>query len=259
MGEKETVQHTTHNKQEKRNIRKKRMPIWIWILIAAAIIAAIIIIAQSYKRLSDTEAEAPDVITSSADAERTEEPGLQFPYELDGGKLIISSLFQYTGLNPDCGDEEGEDIAALEIVNQSGEFCKTAEIQVIMQNGTELTFKATDIPAGKKVWAFEESNQSIAQDDASESIEGGAVFEEESLMEDQIDFNVDDINITIENLTDTDLTNVSIGCHCLFEDAYFGGHTYSYPIELLPAGETVTVEAVDCYMGSAEVVYITKE
>ena len=127
-----------------------------------------------------------------------------------------------------------------------------------MQDGTELVFKAEDIPAGKKIWVFESDNQSVGQDEACEEIRDTSEFGDVSLAEDQVAVSAQDTMITIENLTGEEITDLTVGCHCLFEDTYFGGATYSYPTGTIPAGGQVTVDAADCYMGTAEVVWISK-
>lgn len=241
--------------------RKKRTPgrkskkalskIWIISVVVAAILIAAIAIAAAYiRKMEKSGSEKPD--SAGEMGER-----ITFPYELADGKLKVASLFQFSGLNPDCNNEEGEDIAALEIVNQSDEFCESAEIQVVMQDGTELAFKAEDIPAGKKIWVFESNNQSIGQNDACKEIQDTSEFGEASFVKDQVTASVEDTTITIENLTGEEITDLTVGCHCLFEDTYFGGVTYSYPTGRIPAGGQVTVDAADCYMGTAEVVWIS--
>lgn len=189
----------------------------------------------------------------------TEKDGVEFPYELENGKLLVNSLFQASIENPDCDNEIGEDIASLEIENQSEEFCTAVNVQVTMQDGSELSFSATNIPAGKKVWVFSTDNQSIAQENICEKIECTAEFGENSMMEDQVQYSVEDTTITIQNITDSEITDLSVYCHCLFEEAYFGGVSYCYSVEKLPAGGSVTMDADDCYMGTAEVVLIKKE
>lgn len=236
----------------RRNRAKRKIPVKGIIagIVIIVVIAIAVLIAYSMQRAGIEESKISET--------DQQENVLVFPYELADGKLKATSLFQYSGLNPDCNNEEGEDIAALEIENQSDEFCGSVEIQAVMQDGTELSFKAESIPAGKKVWIFEENNQSITQVDNCKSIEGEAEFSKISLMEEQVSFSVDETAVTISNLTDTEITDLAVDCHCLFEDSYFGGLTYRYPVGTLPAGGTVTVEADDCYMGTAEVVCISK-
>lgn len=244
------------NKKRRKRIsgqkgRKSLPKIWIISVIVAAILIAAIAIAAVYtKKVRKSDSGKSDF------AEETGE-GLAFPYELADGKLQATSLFQYSGLNPDCNNEEGENTAALEIVNQSDEFCESAEIQVVMQDGTELAFKAEDIPAGKKIWVFESNNQSIGQNDACKEIQDTSEFGEASFVKDQVTASVEDTTITIENLTGEEITDLTVGCHCLFEDTYFGGVTYSYPTGTIPAGGQAVVDAADCYMGTAEVVWIS--
>lgn len=246
------------NKRGKKLIsgreRKKALSKIRIISVAAAVllIAAIAIAAAAYTKKTGK--------SGSGKSDPAEEAGggLAFPYEFADGKLKVDSLFQYSGLNPDCDNEEGENIAALEIVNQSDEFCKSTEIEVVMQDGTELVFKAEDIPAGKKIWVFESDNQSVGQDDACEEIRETSEFGDVSLAEDQVAVSAQDTMITIENLTGEEITDLTVGCHCLFEDTYFGGAAYSYPTGRIPAGGQATVDAADCYMGTAEVVWISK-
>ena len=44
--------------------------------------------------------------------------------------LSVSELFAYTGPNPDCGFEQGNDIAAVTVENTSGKYLLCAEITV---------------------------------------------------------------------------------------------------------------------------------
>ena len=185
--------------------------------------------------------------------------GISFPYEMENGKLIVNSLFQSSVENPDCNNEIEENIASLEIMNQSDEFCPSAEFQVFLQDGREIVFRARDIPPGKKIWAFAVDNQTIEQSDICEKIEGTVEFDQKSMMENQVMVCVEDTAITVQNLTENEIPGLTVWCHCLFEDTYYGGITYGYTMESLPAGGSVTIEADDCYMGTAEVVRISQE
>lgn len=231
--------------------------------VAAAIpLLAVLFVLAACSKDSDAKDEKGDDSSgtvSQEQQEQEEETGIVFPYELEGGKLIVNSLFQSSIENPDCNNEIGEDIASLEITNQSDEFCTSVQITVTMPDGAEIPFAATNIPGGKTVWIFAADNQSIDQEVVScEKIEGSAEFGESSMMEDQISVVTDDTTITIQNLTENTITNLDVHCHCLFEEVYFGGLTYNYPVESIAAGESVTIEAEDCYMGTAEVVGVTQ-
>ena len=75
-------------------------------------------------------------------------------------------------------------------------------------------------------------------------------------MEDKISIEVQETTVTLTNLTDEELTNLNVYCHCLLDDAYFGGLTYSYPVEVIEAGGSITLQAEECYLGEAAVVRI---
>lgn len=192
----------------------------------------------------------------SASSVVEEVKGIQFPYEMEDGKLLIQSLFQSSIENPDAENAYGEDVASLEIVNNSEEFIQQAAFTVTLEDGSQVYFEGTNIPAGKKVWLFAKGNESIDAEPVCEEITDSVTYGEASVMEDRIQTSVEDTVITLQNVTEEDLYNVTVGCHCLFEEQYFGGLTYSYPVEVIPAGGTVTVDAADCYLGIPEIVFI---
>ncbi|MCI7181911.1 MAG: hypothetical protein SOY12_00790 [Schaedlerella sp.] len=102
-----------------------------------------------------------------------------FPYDLEDGKLQITTLFQSSVPNPDCDFKEGIDIASIELLNQSGQYLKSADITLTMEDGTELRFEVLDIPDGDKVWAFDINNTSIASDGRCINVQYKAVFEDD--------------------------------------------------------------------------------
>lgn len=185
---------------------------------------------------------------------------ITFPYSLENGKIEVSSLFQYSGMNPDCNDESEEDIASLEVVNKSEEYLENADFTVKLEDGTKIRFTISDVPAGKTVWAYAKDNTCYDTSVACTSISCKAKFGNEiSLMEDKLEIEVKDTEVTLTNISEEDLANLNVSCHCLFEEVYFGGLTYTYPIEKIPAGESVTLQAEECYLGEAEVVRINQD
>lgn len=185
------------------------------------------------------------------------EQGIAFPYELEDGKLIVNSLFQSSVYNPDCNGEYADDVATLELVNVSGQFLKEALITVKMIDGTEIQFELTNVPTGKTVWAFSIDNISIKSEDGCESISCKADFEDNSsLAEDKVSVKVDDTTITLINLTGQEITNLNVSCHCMFDDVYYGGLTYIYSVASIPAEQSVTIDAEECYLGFPEIVDI---
>ena len=45
--------------------------------------------------------------------------------------------------------------------------------------------------------------------------------------------------------------------HCVLDGAYFGGKSYQKNVEVLGAGESITLDALECYLGEAAVVKIS--
>lgn len=205
---------------------------------------------------AENQNETSDMVGIVTDTSETEEKDI-FPYELEDGKLVVESLFQYSGFNPDCGDEEGENIASLSMMNQSEELLVSAHITATLADGTQITFEAKDIPAGQSVMVFSSENISYEISNKCKSITCTAEFAEGSaIKEDKISVEVQETTVTLTNLTDEELTNLTVYCHCLFDGAYFGGLTYSYPVEAIEAGGSMTLQAEECYLGEAAVVRI---
>lgn len=220
--------------------------------------AALLMAGCSGKKADDKKTAGTDTFVPDESAE--EEPQMVFPYELDGGNLIVHSLFQSSIENPDCGNEYAEDIASLEIENLSGRFLEAAEITIHMDDGSELTMSLEDIPTGRKVWAFDTENRSAAADAVCISMECETEYLDEApLMEGQLAAEVNETTVTLTNMSEESLSGLTVGCHCLFDEVYYGGKTYSYPAEELAPGASTSVNAEDCFLGTAEVVRISKQ
>lgn len=182
---------------------------------------------------------------------------VQFPVELEGGMLTVQSLFQFSGMNPDAENGEGENIAAVQLTNTSDTHMTQAQVTAVLADGTEMTFRAADVPAGRTVMAFSAENETVADVEACEDVYGYAEFESgDPLRTDLVSVSVSGMEVTVMNVSGTDLTDVDVYCHSVLDGSYFGGVTYSYRIESLPAGGSTTVYAWDCILGLAEVVRV---
>lgn len=185
---------------------------------------------------------------------------LSFPYMFDGDRVAVNSLFQFSGFNPDNKDAEGENIAALEIMNQSEEHLELLKIYVTLDDGTELIFEASDLPSGKKALIFEQDNQSLELDDHCIEIKAESKYEDNSQqMIEGMNIEVEGTEIKITNETENEMSNLLLHCHCLIEDTYFGGLTYTYPITKIQPGDSVTIQADECYLGTADVVRVSQD
>ena len=247
------------NKPKRRSRRRRGSNKTTWI-VGAAVLLLLVFLLWGPGSSGRTQEDTP---TGAASSEPATEPvppqkaEASFPMEVEDGKLKITSLFQFTGVNPDCGDAMGEDIASLAVENCSGSYLERAEITVSLADGTSYQFAMEDVPAGKTVWAFALDNGSYDTAAALADVECRAAFTDRApLMEDAVSVSVEETAVTLSNSTGAALENLVVTCHCLFDEAYFGGRTYSYPVDSIPAGGSVEIQAEECYLGQAEVVRV---
>ena len=252
-------------RQPQRKPRRKAKPPLLLIFAAVAVVLALAILIWALTRggspskPGDTSVSSAQPVQSGTPGGEEEPPepaGLSFPYALEDGALTVSSLFQSTIFNPDCGGTSGENIASLEFTNSSGRYLVRCEFTAVTVDGAEYHFLALDVPAGQTVDAFETSNASLASNVEWERITCTADFEDAVYLPAGLDIRVEETQVTLTNNGSEDLNNYVVHCHCSLDGNYFGGTTYSYPIETLAAGETITVSADDCYLGEAAVVRV---
>ena len=243
------------NAKKKHGRRRKRTGRGKFLFIAIIVIAAVIvIIAAVFHKKENTG------ITGEVSETGQQETGLAFPYELEDGRLSVDSVFQFSGFNPDNGNEEGENIAALEVTNHSDQQLVAAEISVSLTDDRKFTFEVADVPAGQSVLVFEKENQTYGLNDICTEITDTAEFGDGAVrMEDRLSIQVEETTVTLTNHSEEELNHLLLHCHCLIDGSYFGGLTYTYPVESIPAGQNITVEAEDCYLGEAAVVRVSQD
>lgn len=210
---------------------------------------------------SETGASEPDPTIQTQQLVQTEPVRdyipVEFPLMLENGMLEIESMFDYTGMNPDDDNTEAKNIAAITLVNRSGEYLAEARITLTLSSGQEAEFVVTDLPAGKRVMAFcIDSTVSSYNCDCKDYRVEASFDPDASIQEDRLAVSVEAMTVTVQNLTGAQIPELVIYCRCPLGEDYFGGITYQYPLNNLPANGTATVEAWDCVLGMAEVVRI---
>lgn len=247
-------------KRKKTPKAKKKWLLLLVILAAALVILLVLGLTRQGEtartEISDTE-ELPVSLEILQEETAAEEPvtiDSQLPYMLEEGRLEINSIFQYTGLNPDCNWEDGSNTGALVLINRSEEYLETVDIEVAMTDGVLLHFVIEDVPAGKIIWAFDNSNTAFDASSAIADVKTSARFlTEGGLAFEQVTASAQGTEVTLTNNTAEDLMDLQMHCHNILDGTYFGGASYSYPVEAIAAGKTVTISAEDCFMGEAAV------
>lgn len=198
--------------------------------------------------------------TTTAPQQQTVPAGaeMELPLELENGALVVKSLFQYDGINPDCENQEAKDIASITLTNSSGSWLRSAQITLTLSDGTRVPFLVTDLPAGSSALAFAADNAAMAANAAIVDVTCEAEWDETAdPLPEGISVSVDGVAITLTNRTGQQIPQLTVTCRMPMSEAeYFGGISYEYTVNDLPADGTVTVEAWDCILGMTEVVRV---
>lgn len=256
------------NRQSGHDRKKSRL--WIVLIVVIVVLLGIVIaINQSeHKQEPSTEqAEENEAVDDTQTADTNEEEqtepseetdtGLEFPYLLDDDKIQVDSLFQYSGINPDAQNEECEDVASLQLKNNSDQYLEKAEISVELTDGTAFSFEAEDVPAGKSVMAFDTANEAYDGKTGVAFIDAATTYSSDAgLKEEAVKITSDDNGIQLENISGENLGNMKVKYHCVLDDMYFGGSSMETDVAGLAAGETTTVDTSESILGDAEVVSI---
>lgn len=175
-----------------------------------------------------------------------------FPIQLEDGKLLVESLFPFEGINPDCGNLEGNAIAAIMIRNISDQYLNSATLRIHLEDGTQIAFSISDLPAGGEMLAFSADNSDLPENFACVLVESAAEFSEICSTE-GIGVAVDGMTVTVTNETAKEMTQIDIFCHGVFGTSYYGGSAYRYTIEKLNPGESVSITVTECILGVVDV------
>lgn len=183
-----------------------------------------------------------------------------FPYSTDDGAFALQSLFLSSVFNSDGNGELAENVASISYQNTSGKFIRNAHLQVTLDSGDQLQFQLTDIPVGSSGIAFETSSASCNEQAGIQAVSSQIEYEDQdNLLNDAITCTTSGIEITVNNVSGADLSQIRIVCHCTLDGTLFGGNVFEYSIDSLPAGESTVVTATDCIYGDALVVRTTVE
>lgn len=246
----------------RRRERNRKILILLAVILVIVLIAVGVIVLLTGKSSDGTKEQG--AVGSEASAENAEEEkkqrGLQFPYELEDG-LEINSLLSSDLMNPDGDNELVEQLASLEVTNTSEQYLNSAQINVTLTDGTEYLFRVKDLPAGGKTIAFSPENATYDDGTPCEAITAETEFADgDQLMTESVSVSADGTTVLLTNLTQEELGPMTVICHdSLDKTECFGGSSYAYQTEAIPAGGSATVEAVDCILGQPTVVRITPE
>ena len=226
---------------------------------------------ENSKKPSDAQQSKEDVdnentsVEDEANNENVSTEGKTVPEEkfplpalLDSERLELISVFEFTGMNPDCENVYAEEIGAIQVKNVSGSYLETAELQITMSNGECLEYVVKDIPADMEVMAFELQNQVYDDTYQIEDVQVTAEYSDVNI-QDRFAWSVEGSEITVENISDEDMKNVNVQYHCTIDGLSYGGTSYELEVGDLQPGESATVTDMFCFVGDVTVVNVTCE
>lgn len=229
----------------------------MWILLLVIVVVGTVLIIDKKTKDNRLDNNAEDAKVSETEEKETVPERNQL---YQSQNIIVYSLFPSSSMNLDASMQFGDNVATIEFENVSNTYLKKCEIQLTASNGEEYFFLAEDIPADTEVLAFDTSNKTLPDDVECENISVNAETEDgDTLMTDQLEISVDGIQVSLKNISEADLQNVVVTCHCALDEVCYGGVKYEYSADRIAAGETIIVNAEDCYIGQAKVVRISAE
>lgn len=255
-------------KKKKKSFRGILISLVLVIVLAALML---FVMPQVLYKFGDGKAENEDILLEQGDSPHADpessgdgivetdaaSAAVAFPLLLEDGKLEVDSVFQFDGINPDCGNQPGNGIASITVKNLSDTHLERAEITLTAENGQLLNFAVTELPAGMEAMAFSLDNASAEADAVYTDLVCEAAFDADASMNaDAVTASVDGIHVTLQNNTAAEIAELVVYCRSTLGDQYFGGITYTYTVNNLPANGTAQLDAEDCILGLAEVVRV---
>lgn len=242
--------------------RNQKLAVGIVIVVIVLLIGMIFFVHPEKKSAdsSKEDGESADSVENTMQATEIDKTESAFPYQLDEGKLEIESLFPFSGINPDCGNEECENAAAIQLTNQSGKYLSEAQITMTFDDKSELTFEVQDVPDGGVIYAFDTQNRaySDSEDRKVTDVTAETTYaDSSSLLGETISADVSDTTITLTNHSQESFDNLTVTYHCVMENTLFGGISYKVTADALGAGETAEVQAEEAWLGAAKVTKVT--
>ena len=181
----------------------------------------------------------------------------------DTGKesgCYVSELFAYDGVAiNENGMTRVENAAAVNIVNNSSLDIRYAEIKVQTGDG-EYVFLAVSWLAGSKMTVLTQELDILPEDFVfvSAEITGLDFFDSKpSLHEDKLKLSFTDGVLTAENLTDTELRDISVYFKTREEDDSLGGATFKVKIRRLAPLDKTEVDTEMEDSKELEAVFVT--
>lgn len=167
-----------------------------------------------------------------------------FPYTDESEGVVIEAVYSYSGYYLEDGsDEEISNVAMLEVTNISEEVIEYGTVS-LTADGEDLQFHISLVPAGATVLVMEADKKGCSE--SADCSYGGceiAYAATYGMCEDQVTIeNNGSGALTVTNISSSDIAELHVFYKNQMDTAeYVGGISYTFKLEDLAAGESMTV------------------
>ena len=163
----------------------------------------------------------------------------------DSDKIKVITLGAYDGLFVEKGGFDNvTSVAAIKIRNDSGRMIEYAKLSFRVNEYERAEFEIKAVPAGAQALVMEITARQYSADDKYTLINDGessfAAYCDASMNDDKIQITTDGGNITVKNISDSPISEMSIYYKYLIDGIYYGGIAFSGKFQDIKPGESVT-------------------
>lgn len=208
---------------------------------------------------ADTTTSSTQETTTESNKKDETAKSISFPYTIPGTTLVVTKIDSYDGIFLEDGsDKEVTGISTIVLENKGSKGVEYADIS-INQNGKELKFKATDLPAGKTVVVQEANGTAFNKKAIDECTAQVAEIDEFEMSESFVKVKeLEDGSLEVKNLTNKKIPAVRVFYKFALEkgEIYVGGITYTAKVTDLEPGATKVINPSHYAAGSSEIMMV---
>ena len=216
-----------------------------------------------------TEQDENDSVTDSTDEndgagttdEEEKAPEKEKPVAIDLGRgLKITSVASYAGMFVEDGsDEIVSGLYLVTVENTGSDYIQYASFDVALNDGTQLEFELTTLPAGQKAVVLEKNRMEVSDASVvSAELTGYSKFDAApSLCSDTVQLLFENGRLTVRNISEKTITGGRVFYKNVMGDLLVGGITYMVSFEELEPNSSVTLNAPHFSDNGSRVMFVT--
>lgn len=246
-------------KYEKRNPKTKKSASrkWVWLLLAALVLACVLLIRLPKKESGNIDSTAPETGAAAATAAPEGQTSFSLPNDLE-----ITKLGAYTGLYmEDSSDDVVSGVMMIIVQNNGDQSVQYAEITLSGPAGDAM-FKLSTLKPGEQMVVLEAGRKPYQNTDVyTDAVSDKVAFfaEPVSLQEEKLEIQPLEGGFNITNISGQDISGkITVYFKDFADDMLYGGITYRGSIEGgMKAGEIRQIMTQNFSASGSKVVFVT--